>query len=155
MVKEIQGDLVAMANRGVFEAIVHGCNCMCTMGSGIARQISRVFPAAADADKMTRCADRSKLGRYTLALCRTDAGSNVLVINAYTQFDFGKYAKCYLDYGALRAVTEKIAFDFSKLHIGMPRIGCGLGGGEWKRVKEILESAFFNVNATVVEYKEE
>lgn len=35
--KEINGDLVEMADNGQFSLIVHGCNCQSVMGSGIAK----------------------------------------------------------------------------------------------------------------------
>ncbi|RYF46165.1 MAG: phosphatase, partial [Cytophagaceae bacterium] len=41
-----QGDLVQKAKVGEFDVIVHGCNCFCQMGAGIAKTIKQVFPAA-------------------------------------------------------------------------------------------------------------
>ena len=52
--KIIQGDLVAMAQQGQFDVIVHGCNCFCAMGAGIAKSIRRAFPQAYEADLKTR-----------------------------------------------------------------------------------------------------
>lgn len=37
--KVLHGDLISLALAGHFEAIVHGCNCFCTMGAGIAKAI--------------------------------------------------------------------------------------------------------------------
>jgi O-acetyl-ADP-ribose deacetylase (regulator of RNase III) len=34
------GDLLALALAGEFDAIVHGCNCHCTFGRGIAAAIA-------------------------------------------------------------------------------------------------------------------
>ena len=45
-----KGNLLDMAERGEFDIIVHGANCICVMGSGIAREIKARFPQAAQAD---------------------------------------------------------------------------------------------------------
>ena len=45
-----KGDLIQKARAGEFDVIVHGCNCFCTMGAGIAKTIKQVFPAAYLAD---------------------------------------------------------------------------------------------------------
>jgi O-acetyl-ADP-ribose deacetylase (regulator of RNase III) len=38
--KRREGDLLELALAGNFDVIVHGCNCQCTMGAGIAYSIS-------------------------------------------------------------------------------------------------------------------
>jgi len=60
--KEITGDLLALALQGQFDVIVHGCNCFCTMGAGIAKTIKKQFPEAYVADQNTQPADHTKLG---------------------------------------------------------------------------------------------
>ena len=44
--RTIRGDLLQFALDGEFEAIVHGCNCQCVMGKGIALAIKQRFPEA-------------------------------------------------------------------------------------------------------------
>jgi O-acetyl-ADP-ribose deacetylase (regulator of RNase III) len=44
--KVTEGDLIKKAKEGEFDLIVHGCNCFCTMGGGIAKGIKREFPEA-------------------------------------------------------------------------------------------------------------
>lgn len=41
--KEIEGDLITYARNGMFDVIVHGCNCLCSMGAGIAPQMAKNF----------------------------------------------------------------------------------------------------------------
>ena len=86
-VTTMQGDLIALAKVGEFDVIVHGCNCFCTMGAGIAKGIRAAFPAAYDADLATTPGDRSKLGTCTFAQVES-SGSPLVVVNAYTQFDY-------------------------------------------------------------------
>ena len=60
--KTIQGDLIKLAVAGEFDVIVHGCNCFCTMGAGIAKTIKQKFPTAYQADLATIKGDKTKLG---------------------------------------------------------------------------------------------
>ena len=48
--KQRTGDLIDLAADGEFDVIVHGCNCECIMGGGIAKQIKMSFPPAYKAD---------------------------------------------------------------------------------------------------------
>ena len=41
--QEISGDLIKLALEGKFDVIAHGCNCFCTMKSGIAPQMAKNF----------------------------------------------------------------------------------------------------------------
>ena len=43
---KIKGDLIKLAIKGDFDVIIHGCNCFCTMGAGIAKSIKTAFPEA-------------------------------------------------------------------------------------------------------------
>lgn len=49
----IKGDLIKLALDGRFDVIVHGCNCQCAMGAGIAKSIKETFPEAYKADLAT------------------------------------------------------------------------------------------------------
>ena len=68
---------------------------------------------------------------------------NVTVANLCAQRGVGGWDR-RVDYGALRACLTKLA----RIHaaapsmglIVMPRIGCGLGGGEWPTVRSIIET---------------
>jgi len=112
------------------------------MGSGIARQVKAQFPKAYESDLTTGKGDPSKLGTYTFADYSKD-DSSLFIINAYTQFDYGRSNKVYLKYEALRSVLESIKLDFSKdLKLGMPKIGCGLAKGDWARVEKMIEEIF-------------
>ena len=85
--KEVQGDLVELAKKGEFDAIVHGCNCQNSMGAGIARIIREVFPEAYEVDTRyhKQMADYNMLGTICVGFAK-----EVKIINAYTQFYGGK-----------------------------------------------------------------
>ena len=86
--QKTKGDLIKLALNGEFDVIVHGCNCFCTMGKGIALTIKNVFPEAYQADLKTNKGDKQKLGKYSYAKLQRN-GYQITVINAYTQYHYG------------------------------------------------------------------
>ncbi|KAA8494598.1 putative 17.5 kDa protein in tk-vs intergenic region [Porphyridium purpureum] len=162
----IQGDLIALAKAGRFDVIVHGCNCHCKMGGGIARVIKVEFPAAFAADLRTRDVkpDERKLG--TISFARIDLplveGSQsdgpsrthtLTVVNAYTQNNYSG-AKVLVDYEngirpAFRLIKEQ--FGGQMRRIGYPKIGAGLGGGDWAIIAQIIDEELAGEDHTLVE----
>lgn len=80
-VKTVTGNLIQLAQQGRFDVIIHGCNCMHTMGAGIALQIKRTFPDAYNADLQTPLG-ASKLGTISFAQIPM---TSLCVVNGYTQ----------------------------------------------------------------------
>ena len=143
------GDLLVLARKGQFDIIVHGANCFNKMASGIAGQISREHPEAANVDLSTRAGDRGKLGRFTLAQVQGSGNHTFYIVNAYTQYSYGrgkdifefdffrdflKSFQTFLRSGAIAAPLD------GKFAVGFPYIGCGLAGGNEEKIVEMLES---------------
>lgn len=147
--KIAHGNLLDMAVAGDFDAIVHGCNCHCTMGAGIAKQIAKRFPLAFDADKLTKYGDLSKLGTYSSALIEKKK-TKFIIVNAYTQFRYWGIRN--VDYVAIRSVFNKIHKNFNGFRIGYPKIGAGLAGGDWEIISKIIDEELDGQNHTLVIY---
>ena len=148
--RKIKGDLIELALDGEFDLIIHGCNCFCIMGAGIAKTIKLKFPEAYKADLKTEKGDKSKLGTISVAETETENGK-LIIINGYTQFNWrGNGNKA--DYDAIRNVFKKVKEKFSGLRIGYPAIGAGLAGGDWNIISEIIEQELDGENHTFVEY---
>ena len=152
--KQITGDLIELAKQKQFDVIVHGCNCFCKMGSGIAKQIVEKCPAAYEADKETSPGDKNKLGKITYAFMK---GEGFYVVNAYTQFKYGYDGERYVDYDAVRSCFKKIKQKFGmkmgrQLKFGIPKIGCGLAGGDWEIVSKIIDEEMKGEDITLVIY---
>ncbi len=146
--KTVKGDLIQMALDGEFDVIVHGCNCFCTMGRGIAKQIKQTFPQAYEADLNTIKGDKAKLGTISYA---TIEGKKLIIVNAYTQYNWrGKGVK--IDYNAIAKAFKIIKKNFSGLRIGYPAIGAGLGGGDWAEIADIINKSLKGENHTFVQY---
>lgn len=147
--KCIKGDLIQLAREGQFDLIIHGCNCFCTMGAGIAKQIRAYFPKAWEADLATESGDRSKLGTYSKACVATPYGK-LYVINAYTQYHYSGNG-VLVDYDAITKIFTSLKRRFSGSRMGYPKIGAGLAKGDWNIISEIIDSALTGEDHTLVE----
>jgi len=149
--KEIKGDLIQLALQGEFDVIAHGCNCFCTQKSGIAKEMVKHFGTNNfKLETLNHSGNISKLGNLDYEYKQV-AGNNLIVINAYTQYEYGT-DKVNLDYEALTLCMRKINHRFKGLHIGLPQIGCGLAGGNEEKVLNIIKKELKDMNVTMVIY---
>ncbi len=149
--KSCRGDLIRLANEGAFDVIAHGCNCFCTIGAGIAKGVAAQFLQALEVDRQTPKGERTKLGTCSFAEVETPHG-RLTVVNAYTQFHYrGRGDKA--DYEAIRACMRWLAEHYGQARIGLPKIGAGLAGGDWSRIKRIVDEELASCDVTVVEYQ--
>lgn len=166
----IDGDLIQLAKEGKFDVIAHGCNCMSTMGAGIAPQMAKEF--GCDRFEMeTLGRDINKLGciDYETLYWEDDkqwtkfpdedgkwVTFKLTVVNAYTQYNYGRTHKnsatAPFDYEAFTLCMRKINSVFEGKHIGLPKIGAGLAGGDWERIEKIIEEELWFCEVTIVTY---
>lgn len=147
----IHGDLIKLALDGEFDIIIHGCNCFCTMGKGIAKTIKNEFPEAYRSDLATIKGDKSKLGKVSIATINRNS-IQFDVINGYTQFKYGGNRN-NVNYDAIKSVFKFIKNNYSSERIGYPLIGAGLASGDWKIISEIINKILVDENHTLVKYK--
>lgn len=154
--KEVEGNLINMTLNGEFDVIAHGCNCFCTMNSGIASSLRDVWEGIYIIDCQTQKGDYNKLGTYSMFATNinknTDKDPAILhVLNCYTQFDYGRNKdKIYVNYDAIAMCMDKINHNFKGLKIGLPMIGCGLANGDWNIVKDIIKTRLKDMDVTIV-----
>jgi O-acetyl-ADP-ribose deacetylase (regulator of RNase III) len=156
--KHMKGDLLQLAREGHFNVIVQGCNCFCTMGSGIAKQIKEEYPEAYAADCETVKGDKSKLGSFTVAHVE-----QFDIINAYTQYDYNRYGQPkadHFEYDNFALILLKLAEKYKGCNFGFPCIGMGLAGGDVVEILFLLETfadivQYNGGSVTLVEYQKE
>lgn len=164
------GNIITMAHEGDFNVIAHGCNCHNAQGSGLAPQMVKAFRT--DTFKMEQpeyYGDFNKLGQIDYELQYfsgwdkkfqkyPDQGDpiehSLHIVNAYTQYRYGRNHadgdKKPVDYDALTLCMRKINHTFKGLHVGLPLIGCGLAGGDWDVVKEIIQRELNDCDVTII-----
>lgn len=181
MYQEIEGNLITLAKEGKFDVITHGCNCLSNMGAGIAPQMAKEF-ACDEYYQELRGKNIDKLGnidyqlncvmkkddefkiynplheRLSFNIKDWTLVRDLFVVNSYTQYKYGKNhsdgVKRPLDYEALTLCMRKINETFKGKHVGLPKIGAGLAGGDWNRIKQIIQTELKDCNVTVVIYKQ-
>lgn len=149
--KVVEGDLIRLAEDGQFDVIIHGCNCQCQMGKGIALTIKNKYAEAYKADCQTPKGSKEKLGSFSSAQVFNGSVS-FTIVNAYTQFHWrGNGVKA--DYDAIRKVMVQIKQRYSGKRIGYPLIGAGLAGGDWNVISQIINDELAGEDHTLVKFK--
>lgn len=130
-----------------YDVLVHGCNCHCTMGSGIARTIRELYPEAYEADCRTAKGDRSKIGSFSYY---EHPRKDLTIINAYTQYNYYPRNVDHFEYEGFEKICKDLNERFKKkMCIAMPMIGAGLAGGNWERIKKIIQDNITDVDVTI------
>lgn len=128
--KIVQQDLLSV-EQGV---IVQQVNCRHVMGRGLAQAIKEKWPVVEDAYRRKQW----KLGDVQLV----QVSSSLYIANVAGQDGYGT-DKRYTDYDALRTGLRRVnAWATQKgkqIHIPAG-IGCGLGGGNWDVVQDIIQT---------------
>jgi O-acetyl-ADP-ribose deacetylase (regulator of RNase III) len=119
--------------------ILHGCNNRGVMGSGVAKSIRAKYREAFNIYRSIY-----EQNEHTLELGKVvwaHISPKRIVGNAITQNGYGYDGKQYVDYDAIRRSIQ-LTNDKCKRRklneFAMPRIGAGLGGGDWGRISEII-----------------
>jgi len=128
------GDATAPVGDGK-KIIVHVCNDIGAWGAGFVLALSKKWK---EPEALYRQTKKRKLGDVQYAFI----GDNIMVANMIAQHD----VRSALDgtppirYGAVRACLADV--NDSAYRIGatihMPRIGCGLAGGQWEEIESIV-----------------
>lgn len=152
IVKYITGNIVKLFLSGY--NVAHGCNCFHQMGAGVAGQLAKAYPPILAIDKENSfLGDTEKLGTYTRATRLHGPDDNeVYCFNLYTQFDPGPN----LDYGALVNCMIELNSWANRMIVPptvyMPRIGCGIAGGDWEKVSVLIDMFTPNLNIIIVDW---
>ena len=154
------GDLIEALKTGEVNAIGHQANCFCTMNSGVAKAIKLNFKDAWDADQETEKGDRTKLGDSSVGAHYREDRDVGLIYNLYGQYNYGYDAAGYTDYDSLEKALISMRDDLLSathimpeyLKVGFPKIGAGLGGGDWDTIEAIIKSVFADPEWNVTIY---
>ena len=148
MIKYLTGDLLKSPHK----VLLHGCNDHGAMGSGIAKQIRAQFPNVYEIYHLRYKTFGLNLG--DIIPVQTLDGK--IIVNCITQHGAGHDGRKYVDYDAVEACFLQLnerAIDWEVSEMAMPRIGAGLGGGDWKVISEIIERCSTNFEPIVYDFK--
>lgn len=132
--------------------IAHGVNCQGKMNSGVAKAIREKYPEHFDAYISLFDEDSykgsPKLGHYVSAPkhCLDKPSKDKCAVWAlFTQEYYGYNEKRYVNYCAVARCFYFLEYYYRlyplKHILGIPKIGAGLGGGDWNIIEQIINDA--------------
>jgi len=163
---EIEGNLIELALKGQFDVIAHGCNCFCKQKSGIAKNMVEIFRTDSfykegprwigNIEKLGNIVgqeyylNNGKIEKFNLFTKQT----KLEVYNMYTQYYYKTHPdnkdEVCLDYEALTLCLRKLNAKCKGKKIGLPKIGAGLAGGDWNKIKKIIQETLLDCDVTIV-----
>jgi len=150
MIHYLEGDATQPQGDG-FKIIAHVCNNVGAWGAGFVLALSKRWKAPEVAYRYWASqlhGQRMPLGEIQTVLAEAD----IAVVNMIAQRGIGRTAEGIpLQYLALDICLEKLAKHAKQLgaSIHMPRIGCGLAGGDWADVERLINSRLGEVEVYV------
>lgn len=172
----IKGDLITLAFEGKFNLIAHGCNCFNKQKAGIAAAMVKSFQTDTFKYEQSDAGSPNKLGMidWGLFFRKTPFSKRkaalvelhtqprkisdlmvereLYVVNMYTQYLWATPFNPHpIDYAAVELCFKKLNLLFKGYHVGIPKIGAGLAGGDWAKIYSIIHSNTPHLNVTVVE----
>lgn len=133
------------------DIIAHGCNAQGVMGSGVAKAIRDKWPGAYEAYRKEYEERGLSLGEVIIF-----QAPDATIANCITQEFYGKDGKVYVDYDAVHkcmAALRKYCQDQNLTTVAMPKIGAGLGGGDWVRIEGLIKYEFEDTGIKISVYE--
>lgn len=148
--KTIVGDILTPNNTDRVVIICHQVNCKGVMGAGLALQIKNKFPMVYKHYKDKCLQIENGIGGLgDVQFCSVLSENGYIIANIFGQYDYGR-GRCHTDYNALKKAFNTIALAFPNFTIRIPyKIGCGLGGGDWSVVSQIIQSTLVDAGVEV------
>lgn len=149
-IKYKKGDILKALETHEIDIMGHGVNCQNGFGSGIAGQIAKKYPAIKREFHLAH--DNFDYGLGDCQLCCVEEGMEIA--NCYTQSNYGYDGKKYVSYDAIESSLKELHKHAKRyrLTVGLPKIGCGLAGGNWNIVESIINEVFNDMEVTVYEF---
>jgi O-acetyl-ADP-ribose deacetylase (regulator of RNase III) len=132
----IKGDITETE----LEYIAHGVNTQNVMGSGVAKVLFTKWPQV-KSDYHGYCNGHEAIG-YSIDLgevnivCTED---DLTVFNCFTQEFYGYDGDRYVNYAAIvKCFNTILDYMPHRSKLAIPKIGCGLAGGDWNIVEQLI-----------------
>lgn len=119
--------------------IGHGVNCQNVMGSGVAKALYEKFPEVKERYH-SYCDWAKERGEDVLGNTISVLSKDKFIYNLFTQFNYGYDGKKYVNYAAIVLCFDKLKMIKHRFDgpIAIPKIGCGLAGGDWNIVEQLI-----------------
>lgn len=159
MLKVVTGDIVTEA----YPIFCHQVNCRGVMGAGLAKQIRSEYPEVYHEYKYVCSNGNAVLGKIQ----PVETSDDRICINMYAQYSYGRDRQ-YTNYDAFKKCLDAVKAFVSSPQIGLKMsyfekkevafpmyIGCGLAGGDWNKIRPMLEAFADSIEWDVVLVRKE
>lgn len=144
-IKHVKGDILTTPTRNENTIICHQVNCRAAMGAGLARQIRDKWPVVFE--EYVKVCNSKKLGDFQVV----QVAPQLYVANLFGQLNYGR-DKRQTNYAALGTALFGAMKGHTNANFRIPYgLGCGLAGGNWVTVLNLIEEAAnaWNVNVEI------
>lgn len=156
MIKYIHGDAVKALQEGQITVLVHGVNCHGVMGSGIAKQVKETFPECFH--RYEHFVWDRKVNGFPVQVGELVnwQRNGRMIVNLFSQSNYGYDGERYCSYDGIEMGLRNLKNNFLNEGdiVAMPKIGAGLGGGDWKIIESIINSVFGDREVLVYELEQ-
>ena len=146
MITYTKGDIFS----GDYEAIVNPVNCVGVMGAGLAKEFRKRYPAMFLAYQ-SEC----KKERVSIGVCLvwdTDVPNPKYVVNLPTKIHWKDSSE--YEYIRLGLVSlESYIRNNNIKSIGIPALGCGLGGLDWKELRPLFDKYLSDLDCSITVFE--
>lgn len=133
--------------------IVQQGNAQSAMGGGLAGQLVQKYPNLKTSFKKWSSeykTPQERMGKvHVFGLYPGQTSDGKIIMTIVGQLNYGRENKLYTDYDALAEGLVYVGVVMKRMRqtVAIPYlIGCGLGGGEWKTVRQMVESWYSVTN---------
>lgn len=149
MIKIVEGNILNAND----DLICHQVNCKGVMGAGLAKQIRNKYPIVFE---KYRKLCNSQEGKLLGATQYIETSDGKVIVNMFAQDGYGRDRR-HTDYEALEQCLNSIKYTVSDNNtalngktVAFPyQIGCGLAGGNWSIVYNMISDIFQDSHVTL------
>ena len=148
----VKGDATKPVGEGN-KIIVHICNDIGAWGAGFVLALSKRWKGPEQGYRYRNDPNKHKLGNVQYCAVEND----IMVANMIAQHNIGPDSEDNppIRYDALKKCLQDVNRVAQEIQasVHMPRIGCGLAGGDWSKVSKIVEETLEHVNIYVYDFE--
>ena len=153
---EVDGDAIKMFFESKGSSVfIHGANCRRVMGAGIAAQVREQIAPLYFLDAFDSRPANQRFGSFSATVLAEDENQVKVGVNLYTQLDPGPNFDINALVNSLRSfvstVKDTSRADFT---IFSPKIGAGIGGGDWEKIEQVLREELKDFNVMIVNFNQ-